>query len=106
MLLLGRETAINRFLPAHQVAFQVLDAAGNVLVNDWFNGPLLRTLEAVEARFSARNEEQEVQIGLIRLPIPKYTPDAFREAINNAISHRDYTRLGAVHIQMHLSTCR
>ncbi len=101
MLLLGRETAINKFLPTHQVAFQVLDAAGSVLVNAWFNGPLLRTLEAVEARFSARNEEQEAHIGLIRLPIPSYTPDAFREAINNATSHRDYARLGAVHIQMH-----
>lgn len=101
MLLLGREEAITQFLPTHQVAFQVLDAKGNVLVNDWFRGPLLKTLEAIEERFNARNQEQEVQVGLVRLPVPDYDKDAFREALNNAVSHRDYTRLGAVHVQMH-----
>lgn len=99
LLLLGRESSIRRILPTHGVAFQVLDTQGNVPVNDWFHGPLLRTLQAVEERFSARNEEKEVQVGLIRLPVPDYSPQAFREAVNNAVLHRDYTRMGTVHIQ-------
>jgi len=101
LLLLGREESLRRFVPTHEVAFQVLGVRGDVAVNDFFRGPLLKTLEAVEARFSARNEEQEIQVGLIRLPIPDYSLEAFREAVNNAVLHRDYTRLGAVHVQFH-----
>jgi ATP-dependent DNA helicase RecG len=35
----------------------------------------------------------------VRLPIPDYAPEAFREALNNAVLHRDYTQRGAVHVQ-------
>jgi ATP-dependent DNA helicase RecG len=99
LLLLGRTEALRRFVPTHEVAFQVLDGRGNVVVNDFFYSPLLKTLEAVEQRFSARNQEREVQVGFIRLPIPDYAPEAFREAVNNSVLHRDYTRRGAVYIQ-------
>ena len=84
----------------------MLDARESVLVNEFFYAPLLKALEAVEPRFSVRNQEQEVQVGLIRLPIPDYAPESFREAVNNAVLHRDYTRRGGVHIQFnpdHLS---
>lgn len=106
LLLLGREEALRRFVPTYEIAFQVLDARESVLVNEFFYAPLLKALEAVEPRFSVRNQEQEVQVGLIRLPIPDYAPESFREAVNNAVLHRDYTRRGGVHIQFnpdHLS---
>jgi ATP-dependent DNA helicase RecG len=64
MLLLGREERLRRAVPTYEVAFQVLDDRGNVLVNDWFHGPILETLEAATQRFDARNPEQEVTIGL------------------------------------------
>jgi ATP-dependent DNA helicase RecG len=101
LLLLGREASLRRFAPTHEVAFQALDARGGVVVNDFFYDPLLKTLDAVEQRFAARNQEQEVQVGLIRLPVPDYASEAFREAVNNAVLHRDYTRRGAAHIQFH-----
>jgi ATP-dependent DNA helicase RecG len=33
--------------------------------------------------------------------VPNYAPQAFREAVNNAVLHRDYTRRGATHVQWH-----
>lgn len=101
VLLLGREESIRDLVPTHEAHFQVLDARGDVRVNDAFHGPLLQVLEDVEARFSARNEEREVMVGLIRLPIPDYSLDGFREAVNNAVLHRDYARLGQVYVQWH-----
>ena len=99
LLLLGHEDALRDLLPTHGVHFQVIDAQGNVRVNELLAGPLLRVVEEIETRFLARNEEREINVGMIRLPVPDYSPEGFREAFNNAILHRDYTRLGAVYVQ-------
>jgi ATP-dependent DNA helicase RecG len=101
LLLVGREDVLSDVIPTHQVHFQVIDAQANIKVNDPFRTPLLKTLQEVEARFAARNEEKEVTIGMLRLPVPDYSPSGFREAVNNAVLHRDYTRLDDVYIQMH-----
>jgi ATP-dependent DNA helicase RecG len=36
---------------------------------------------------------------MFRVPVPDYSPIGFREALNNALLHRDYTRLDAVYVQ-------
>ncbi len=100
LLLVGREEALRRFVPTHEAAFQVLDGT-RVRVNDFFRWPLIRLSEEIQARFNARNEEEEIQVGAVRVGIPSYGPAAFREAVHNALVHRDYTRLGTVHVQWH-----
>lgn len=98
LLLLGREAALRQHLPTHEVAFQVLSGT-DVRVNDFYRAPLLKTFERVMDQFTARVEEQEIQVGLFRVPIPNYDARSFREAFVNALVHRDYTRLGAVHVR-------
>ncbi|MBN1317961.1 MAG: AAA family ATPase [Anaerolineales bacterium] len=100
LLLIGKEKALSDHIPSHEVAFQVLDGT-NVLVNEFHRWPLLRIVEWLLEAFQVRNEERELNIGLFRIGIPSYDRRGFREAINNALIHRDYARLGAVHIQMH-----
>jgi ATP-dependent DNA helicase RecG len=100
LLLFGRADSLRRFLPTHEAAFQVL-AGQKVEVNDFFRWPLLRVMEECEQRFAARNREQELLVGMLRVAVPDYPPAAFREALANALIHRDYTRLGAVHVQWH-----
>jgi len=77
LLILGRQEVLGSSIPSHAVEFQALGPEGEVRVNDSLRGPLLRTLEEVEQRFAARNSEQEVAVGLFRLPIPDYSSDAF-----------------------------
>lgn len=98
LLLFGKEEALRRFLPTHEVAFQVL-LNTEILVNDFFRWPLLRVMEEILTRFRARYHEEELMIGLLRIGVPEYSERAFREAVANALLHRDYTQLGAVHIQ-------
>jgi ATP-dependent DNA helicase RecG len=98
LLLLGRESALRRFLPTHEVAFQVLSGT-RVVMNDFFRGPLIRVADEIAARFAARNEEEELAVGPLRVGVPRYSPAGLREAVHNALVHRDYTRLGAVHVQ-------
>lgn len=100
LLLFGKEDALHRFLPGHEVAFQLLRGL-DVEVNDFFRWPLLRVMEEVEARIRARNREQELMVGLLRVGVPDYPERALREAVANALIHRDYQRLGAVHFQWH-----
>lgn len=99
LLLLGRSDVLRKVFPTHLIHFQVLDSKGDVKVNDTFHGPLLQVLEELESRFRIRNEEKEVTVGLFRLPIPNYSMDGFREAINNAVLHRNYSKHDAVYCQ-------
>lgn len=98
LLLIGREAAIRAHLPTHEAAFQVLDGT-EVRVNDFYRWPLVRLFERVEEQFLARVSERELQVGLFRVPVPNVEPRAFREALVNALTHRDYSRLGAVHVR-------
>ena len=98
LLMLGREEAIARLVPTHEVAFQVL-AGTRISANEFFRLPLIRVAEEVARRFDARNEEEEIAVGPVRVGVPNYSPAGFREAFHNALIHRDYTRLGAVHVQ-------
>ena len=99
LLLMGREKTLRRYAPAHEVAFQVLEGT-DVQVNEFFRKPLLQTFEEVEVLFKAQVKEQEIQAGLFRVPIPNYDRRAFREGFINALVHRDYSRLGAVHVRI------
>lgn len=58
-------------------------------------------MEEIEARIRARNREQELMVGVLRVGVPDYSERALREALANALIHRDYQRLGAVHFQWH-----
>lgn len=100
LLLFGKEESIKRFIPTHEVAFQVLSGT-LVEVNEFFRWPLFRIIEELSSRFRARNKEGELMVGFIRIGIPDYPERAFREAAANAIVHRDYTRMGATYIQWH-----
>ena len=100
LLLFGKEETLRMVLPTHEIAFQVLSGI-NVEVNDFIRWPLLRVIEELESRFRARNREEEIIVGFLRIGVPDYPERAFREAIANTLIHRDYSRMGAVHIQWH-----
>jgi len=99
LLMVGREDAIKRYVPNHEVAFQVLRGT-RVAVNEFLRWPLIRTAEEVGLRFDSRNQEDELAVGMVRVGVPAHSPLGFREALHNALVHRDYTRLGAVHVQI------
>jgi ATP-dependent DNA helicase RecG len=99
LLLVGREPSLRQLLPTHEVAFQVL-AQQAVRFNEFRRFPLLKVLDWLETNFRPYNPEDELQVGLFRVPVPKVDMGAFREAVANALIHRDYHRLGAMHVRL------
>ena len=99
LLLLGTEKLLRDHLPTHEVAFQVLRGT-DVQVNEFYRTPILETFEEVEKQFKPWVIEEEIQVGLFRVPVPNYDRRAFREALVNALVHRDFSRLGAIHVKV------
>ncbi|MGW6174109.1 DNA glycosylase AlkZ-like family protein [Arthrobacter sp. NPDC055138] len=99
ILLFGTEEAIARWVPNHEVAFQVLERT-RLKTNDLLRSPLFKVAEELQERLEARNTEDEMQLGLLRLSLPRIPMSVAREAIANALVHRDYTSLGPVSVSL------
>lgn len=99
LLLFGKEPSLRRLVPTHEVAFQYLDGE-KVRLNEFSRGPLLRVFEWIDTLFAPLNLEEEILVGPFRVPVPQIGRTAFREALANALTHRDYTQLGAIHVRL------
>lgn len=99
LLVIGRESGLRERVPTHELAFQVLEQE-SIRFNEFRRYPLLKALDWLETNFRPYNPEDEVQVGLFRVPVPRVDMGAFREAVANALVHRDYHRLGAVHVRL------
>lgn len=99
LLLIGREESLRTLVPTHEIAFQMLEGE-DVQLNEFRRAPLLSAMEWVETTFRPLNTEREFQAGLFRVSVPRLDARAFREAVANAVAHRDYSLRGAIHIRM------
>lgn len=97
LLMVGRISSIKRFVPTAQASFQVLEGT-RVRVNEDYVLPVLACIEKIMSHMEAWNPETEIEMGLFRMPAPEFDKRAFREAVVNAFSHRDYSRMGRVRV--------
>jgi len=97
LLMIGRTESIKRFVPTAAASFQVLEGT-NVRINDDFTLPILASIEKLNTYLEAWNPQHEIEMGMFRMPAPDFDKRALREAIVNAYSHRDYSKMGRVRV--------
>ena len=97
LLMIGKVDALKKHIPTHNVTFQVLEGT-EVRVNEDYAMTVLSTIETINTHFNAWNPTQEIENGLFRMTVPDFDKRAFREAIVNAFSHRDYSKMGRVRV--------
>jgi ATP-dependent DNA helicase RecG len=103
VLLFGTDAALQRWVPNAEVLFQ--DArSGHQSTNIRIAEPLLGTAERLRELIDARNTVTELMAGLYRIEIPLIPSITRREAVANALVHRDYAAVGPIRVQLNDSS--
>ncbi len=100
LLLFGREQVIATLCPQHQVHYVYQTSDTMVVRNDSHRLGLLNILDRIDQAFNGpANPEQELSLGLFKLRIPAFPLEVVREAVLNAVTHRDYSEPNEVLIR-------
>lgn len=103
LILLGTRDALGRFLGQAEVIFEYrsTDAAGPAADRREFRRGFLPVLDEVWQLINLRNDLQQFQQGLFVWDIPTFDERAVREALLNAVTHRDYRHGGSVFVRQY-----
>jgi ATP-dependent DNA helicase RecG len=100
LILLGTEAAVRRFLPQAEVVFEWRQRETTAYDDrrELRRGAFL-FLDELWELVNLRNTLQHFRDGLFVLDIATFNESAVREAILNAVSHRDYRAAGSVFVR-------
>ncbi len=103
LILLGTHAALGRYLGQAELVFEYRssEAPGPAAQRREFRQGFLRTLDEVWDLIGLRNDLQHFQQGLFVLDVPTFNERAIREAVLNAVSHRDYRNAGSVFVRQY-----
>lgn len=103
LILLGKHAALGRYLGQAELIFEYRsnDTPGPAAARREFRQGLLPVLDEVWNLVNLRNDQQPFQQGLFVWNVPTFNERAVREAVLNAVSHRDYRSGGSVFVRQY-----
>jgi ATP-dependent DNA helicase RecG len=103
LILLGTREALGRHLGQAEIVFEYRsnELPGPAADRREFRQGFLPVLDEVWQAVSLRNDLQHFQQGLFVWDVPTFDERAVREAVLNAVSHRDYGRGGSVFVRQY-----
>jgi len=101
LILFGSRAALSRHLPQAEVVFEYRHSDTSISHQQWieFRQGFLPLLDSLWNTINLRNEVVQYQDGLFRRDLPVFNELAVREAILNAVCHRDYRLPGSIFIR-------
>lgn len=103
LILLGTREALGRHLAQAEIVFEYRsdEAAGPAQERLELREGFISIHDALWQRINLRNDRQSYQDGLFRYDIPTFDEVAVREALLNAVAHRDYRLGGSIFVRQY-----
>ena len=103
LILFGKRLALIEHLPHAEIRFEYRssEAAGPAAHREDFLCGFFNSFDRIWSLVNLRNDEQHYQNGFFVHPIPTFNERVVREAILNAVSHRDYRMGGNIFVRQY-----
>jgi ATP-dependent DNA helicase RecG len=103
LIMLATRAAISHYLAAAEVIFEYRSSeiAGPASQREEFRCGFLLFYEKVWELINLRNDKQHYQYGLVMYDVPTFSERSMREALLNAIAHRDYRHPGSIFVRQY-----
>lgn len=101
LILVGKESAIKKFIPQATINLEYRNSLTQINFDNRliFSEPYFLTNEKLWDAINQRNGKVPVQQGPFIFDIPFFNKEVIREALNNAVAHRDYRKSSEVLIK-------
>ena len=101
LILLGTSKGLGRHLAQAETVFEYRSAESSISYQqrEEFRCGFLKYVDALWDRIAARNEVHAYQDGLFRREVATFNEGAVREALLNALAHRDYRLGGSIFVR-------
>lgn len=101
LVLLGNSRAIRAHLPQAEIVFEWRDSESRIEYQDRreYRDAFFLIEDVLWERINLRNTVQQFQDGLFRRDIPTFNEASIREAVLNAVCHRDYMANGSTFVR-------
>src|SRR5690606_3159352 len=103
LILFGTRATLGRHLAHAELVFEFRssEASGPAAAREEYREGFFLWHDAVWAAINARNERQSYQDGLFRIELPTFDEIPIREALLNAVAHREYHHSGSIFVRQY-----
>ncbi|NCC83148.1 MAG: transcriptional regulator [Clostridia bacterium] len=103
LILFGTSNALRKHLPQSEIVFEfrTSDASGPAQQRGEFRTGFFACYDQIWELINLRNDKRHYQEGLFVYDIPTFNERVIREALLNAVSHRNYQLSGSVFIRQY-----
>jgi ATP-dependent DNA helicase RecG len=103
LVLLGSSAALSRYLGCAEIVFEYRssEAPGPANQREEFRCAFLLAYDRVWELADLRNDKQHYLYRLVMFPLPTFAELSVREALLNAVAHRDYRHPGSIFVRQY-----
>ncbi len=103
LILFGKKSALDKYLPQAEIVFEYrsFESAGPANQREEIRQGFFSCYDRIWELINLRNDKQHYQEGFFVFDIPTFNERVVREAILNAVSHRNYQYPGSIFIRQY-----